>query len=156
MSNITYRAAGESDIPGIARLRAEQWGADKEEYWRNRIYRYMRGDVNPQQALPPRIVYVAVQDEVIIGFIAGHLTRRFGCDGELEWINVAAECRGTGTSFKLLQRLADWFVNQNASYICVNCAADNAVAQRFYKRHGAEAFNEHWLIWKDISAMPNK
>jgi len=58
-----------------------------------------------------------------------------------------------GISSVLLQELAAWFVSQKALYICVDCAPDNAVAQKFYKRHGAENLNEYWLIWKDISVI---
>jgi hypothetical protein len=39
----------------------------------------------------PRVSYVAFEQGLIVGFIAGHLTRRYGCDGELEWINVSPQ-----------------------------------------------------------------
>ena len=78
---------------------------------------------------------------------------RFGCDGELQWINVGLEYRGLGISSKLLQQLAEWFISQKAFYICVDCAPGNTIGQRFYKRHAAENLNEHWLIWKDISVL---
>jgi len=152
-SNITYKLAIDSDASGMARLRAEQWGAGTKEFWAERISGYLLGDVNPQQSLATRIIYVALKDEEVVGFIAGHLSRRFGCDGELQWINVGLKYRGHGISSKLLQQLAAWFINQKALYICVNCAPDNTVGQKFYKRHGAETLNEHWLIWKDISVL---
>jgi hypothetical protein len=70
----------------MSRIRATEWGA--EEYWVNRITGYLDGTHNPQKALPQRVIYVAIQEESVVGFIAGHLTERFHCDGELEWINV--------------------------------------------------------------------
>jgi len=85
-----------------------------------------------------------------VGFIAGHLRRRYGCDGELEWINVVPECRGTGIASGLLRLLAAWFVEQEASRICVDVDPANTAARRFYVRHGAEYLNEHWLVWNDI------
>jgi ribosomal protein S18 acetylase RimI-like enzyme len=150
-STIKYRIANNLDIPAMACLRARHWGT--EEYWEKRIAGYLRGDVNPQQSLAPRIVYVATKDEAIVGLIAGHLTRRFGCDGELEWIDVGFQYCGMGISTELLHQLAAWFMSLKALYICVDCAPDNAVAQNFYKRNGAENRNEHWLIWKDISVL---
>ena len=33
-------------------------------------------------------MYVTTNEDEVVGIIAGHLTRRFGCDGELEWIDV--------------------------------------------------------------------
>jgi GNAT superfamily N-acetyltransferase len=161
LMEIIYKESTDADIPGMARLREEHWGA--EDYWQKRIKAYLSGELHPQQALAPRIAYVAVAhnstaddttaDDTIVGFIAGHLTRRFGCDGELEWINVRPDYRGQGVSSRLLQLLATWFKGQNALSVCVNCAADNTVAQNFYKRHGAADLSEHWLIWKDVSVL---
>ena len=39
--------------------------------------------MHPQQALPPRVIYVATEGDTLIGYVAGHLTRRYACDGEL-------------------------------------------------------------------------
>jgi GNAT superfamily N-acetyltransferase len=135
----------------MARLRAEQWG--DSDYWAARISRYLDGELHPQQALPDRIAFVAVKDDRVVGLIAGHLTRRFGCEGELEWINAASDQRRSGISSQLLLLLAQWFVSHDARYICVNCASDNLIAQNFYKKHGAEDLKPHWLVWKDISSV---
>ena|SRR6201996_424529 len=145
---ISYRQADTTDISGMARLRAAEW--EQEEYWRNRIARYMACEQHPQQALRPRVVYVALEDNSVVGFVAGHLTRRYGCDGELEWINVAPASRGSGVASKLLELLAAWFAEQNAASVCVNVDPNNTIARRFYTRHGAENFNEYWLVWNDI------
>ncbi|MEP6951840.1 MAG: GNAT family N-acetyltransferase, partial [Ginsengibacter sp.] len=45
-----------------------------------------------------RTIYIASEAGAVAGFIAGHLTRRYGCDGELQWINVAPEHRRSGTA----------------------------------------------------------
>jgi hypothetical protein len=79
---ILYREARQSDIQGMAEVRAGDWGS--EEYWRNRILGYLTLQLHPREALLPRAAFVAVEKERIVGLIAGHLTRRFGCDGELE------------------------------------------------------------------------
>jgi hypothetical protein len=39
--------------------------------------------------LTERAAFVAIDDGDLVGFVAGHKTRRLGCDGELQWINVA-------------------------------------------------------------------
>ena len=90
-------------------------------------------------------------DEDLGGFIAGHLTRRFSCDGELEWIDVVRERRRSGIASELLRVLAAWFVEREALRVCVD--PGNAVARFFYARHGAEALNQHWLVWSDISVV---
>lgn len=132
----------------MAQIRAASWG--EEEYWKQRIRGYMSCEIYPQKALRPRVIYVAVEKEAVVGLIAGHLTRRYECDGELEWIDVVAERRGSGIATGLLVRLAKWFVEQKALKICVDVQPSNTAARRFYARQGAEDLNPHWMIWNDI------
>jgi len=150
---MTVRVATARDIPAMARLRAETSGtADR---WEERITGYLDGSVNPQQALAPRVAYVACAGDDVVGLIAGHLTRRFACDGELEWIDVAPSARGTGVAATLLRRLAVWFGEQGARRVCVNVAPDNLPAVRFYTRLGAEPLTEFFRVWPDITALPD-
>ncbi|HVB36020.1 MAG TPA: GNAT family N-acetyltransferase [Candidatus Acidoferrales bacterium] len=148
MRTVLYRLADKSDIPSMARARAISWGT--EEYWKTRISGYMDCELHPRQALMPRIVYVSLEGVSLVGFIAGHLTHRYSCDGELEWVDVIPEHRGNGIASELLRRLAGWFANQKASRICVDVDPANVAARRFYMRHGATDLDEHWLVWKDI------
>lgn len=147
-SGVEYRNANDSDIAAMAKLRAASWG--DEEYWTKRIRGYMECEIYPQKALKPRVSYVAVEKKKVVGLIAGHLTRRYECDGELEWIDVVAERRGSGIATGLLERLAKWFVEKKALKVCVDVQPANTAARRFYARHGAEDLNPHWMIWKDI------
>jgi ribosomal protein S18 acetylase RimI-like enzyme len=146
-----YRPSQAADIPAMARIRAREWGSF--DYWTSRIAGYLEGESNPQRALPPRTCYVAVDESSVVGFVAGHLTRRYDCEGELEWINVIPERRGAGIASELLRLLAGWFVEQKALRVCVDVEPSNAVARAFYARHRAETLNEHWLVWNDISKV---
>jgi len=148
---IEYRQAKETDTSAMAQIRSKEWGA--EEYWKTRIELYMRGEHDPQKALKPRMLYVALQNSAVVGFIAGHLTRRYECDGELQWINIMAEERKTGIASALLRLLAQWFVSQHAFKICVDVDPENIVARNFYIRHGATELNRHWLVWNDVRSI---
>jgi Acetyltransferases len=148
---ILYREAGEADLDQLARIRARDWGS--EQYWCERIQGYMKGTLNPQQSLAPRVVLVALQDSRMVGFIAGHLTWRYDCDGEVEWINVIPEERRTGVAGELLRLLASWFAGQQAKRICVDVDPENARARAFYRKHGAQDLNPHWLVWPDITLL---
>lgn len=154
MATITYREAESSDIPAMARIRAMEW--ETEEYWQNRITAYLAGQLHPQHALKPRISYVSYAGDGLVGFIAGHLTRRHACDGELEWINVVPEQRGSGIASELLRLLAGWFVRKKALRVCVDVQPTNTAARRLYRRHGAEDLNPHWLVWNDIGVLLGK
>jgi GNAT superfamily N-acetyltransferase len=149
MATTQFREAAESDIPALARLRAAEW--ESEQYWTKRITAYMRREAHPQKALMARMIYVAVEDDTIIGFVAGHLTRRFECDAELQWIDVIRSRRGAGLGAELVRQLAPWFLAQNARRICVD--PGNPKARRFYERIGAVSLNKHWLVWEDISVV---
>jgi GNAT superfamily N-acetyltransferase len=151
MRTVYYRLVDKSDIPAMARMRAAEW--ETEEYWRVRISRYLNRELHPQQALMPRVSYVALEGDSLLGFIAGHLTRRYACDGELEWVNVIPERRGSAVASELLRLLAAWFAEQKASRICVDVDPANTTARRFYLRHGADKLNEHWLVWDDIKVV---
>jgi GNAT superfamily N-acetyltransferase len=151
MSATQYRKATEADLPFIARILAD-W--QTEEYWNQRVSGYYRQELHPQKALLPRVMYVATNSTSIVGFIAGHLTERFACDGELQWINVIPEFRKAGIATTLLHLLAEWFVKRNAFYICVDPGSEQS--RKFYAKHGAENLNEHWMAWRDISIVLKK
>ena len=146
--SFAIRLAGEHDIAGMAALRAQTWGT--EPYWTARIGGYLNGEHSPQQALAERVAFVALDRDVVVGLVAGHRTKRFGCDGELEWIDVAKGWRGQGTADGLMTVIMQWFVRQGAVRVCVNVAPENIRACRLYARFGAVPLNPHWMIWKDV------
>jgi ribosomal protein S18 acetylase RimI-like enzyme len=153
MDDLQFRKATAKDIIPMAQIRDCEWGT--EDYWIKRIGGYMRAEHHPQHALMSRIIFIAEDKEKIIGFIAGHLTTRLGCTGELEWINVIPEYRKNAVASQLLHLLAQWFVEQNAVKVCIDVAAENIPAQTFYRKHGAKNLNEHWLYWEDVSMIMN-
>ena len=146
-----HREAQLSDIAQMAEIRAGDWGT--EEYWRERILQYMTGELHPREALPARVAFVCISQDRIVGLIAGHLTRRFGCDGELEWISVRPEYRNRGVASELLRCLAQWFAAQNAKSVCVDVEPTNHAARQFYARNGAQYLKPHWMAWRDIGAV---
>jgi GNAT superfamily N-acetyltransferase len=150
MHRVRYRTARQADVPAMARLRAAN--LPSEEAWKLRIASYLAKEHHPRQALRPRISYVALAGNALVGYIAGHLTRRYQCDGELQWINVIPKQRGTGVAAELLRRLAKWYVRQKARRVCVDVDPANTPARRFYAKHGAQTLSARWLVWPDIKA----
>lgn len=148
---LIIRPAEGYDVAGMATIRAQEW--ESQRYWEKRISGYLAGEHHPQQALPERAAFVAEKDDTIVGFVAGHRTRRFACDAELEWINVAAAYRGQGTAGRLLVRMLAWFVEQEAFRVCVNVAPENIPASRLYARYGAQALQQYWMVWPDLRSV---
>jgi GNAT superfamily N-acetyltransferase len=135
----------------MARIRAEEW--ETIEYWMARIAGYLDGSQDPRNSLSTREAFVALVENEVVGFVAGHLTHRHGCTGELEWINVARTHRGRGIASALLHAIAAWFVEANATKVCVDVVPANLSARRLYESHGARELNPHWLVWDDIGTI---
>jgi GNAT superfamily N-acetyltransferase len=150
MSGLIIRRATEVDVPAMAELREQNaWeGGGSAE----RMGLYLIGDHHPQHARAPRIAFVAEDGNQLTGFIAGHLTTRFDCDGELQWLLVAPVARGGPTATQLWEHLRDWLVAQGARRVCVNVEPGNLRARRFYARMGARDMSSHWMIWSDVAA----
>ncbi len=147
-TGVVIRPAEVDDVPAMAAIRAAEW--ETEAYWERRIGNYLCGELGAQHALPGHAVFVAIREEVVIGFIAGHRTRRHSCDGELEWRDVTAAHRRQGIAGKLVVTLAAWFVEQQALRVCIDVKPENTAARALYAKYGARPLNPHWMFWEDI------
>ena len=149
--SFSLRPALESDVAAMATIRAREW--QNHAFWIDRIGRYLRREHSPQQALAARAAFVATDRNTVVGFVSGHRTLRYGCDAELQWINVAEERRGQGIAGKLLQQMAIWFVEQGVFRVCVNVDPQNIAARQLYEKYGAKPLNAHWMVWEDARRM---
>jgi GNAT superfamily N-acetyltransferase len=89
---------------------------------------------------------------MLIGYIAGHATTRYGCSGEVQYLYVAPDYRRRGVASRLLGALARWFDTHGIARVCVNADTESVGAVPFYGAHGARPLNPYWYIWDDISA----
>jgi GNAT superfamily N-acetyltransferase len=144
---VTYREATSIDVPAMEACRRGDPEAGRAD---PRMEAYLDGLHHPGQALAPRVAFVAESDGQVAGYIAGHLTRRFKCRGELQYLYVAPVHRRTGVASSLVRLLAQWFLARRAHRVCVNAANDRAEA--FYHSVGAEDLKPHWLVWDDIES----
>lgn len=136
----------------MAAIRARQW--QTQEFWEDRIGGYLSGSYSPQHALSHRAVWVAVEGHTLAGFVAGHRTRRFDCDGELQWINVVEEFQGGGIADQLIGAMFAWFREQKMQRVCVNVDPANDFARSLYAKHGATPLNEYWMVWQIAARQP--
>lgn len=141
---INVRMATASDIGNLASLRG---GGETLE---QRMLGFLNGTYSPSYALESRVVWVAEVDGEFAGYTAGQATTRYGCDGELQWMNVEERFRGTGVADALIRKLISWFIAEQLTKVCVDVDPANTVARKFYARHGAVELNPHWMVWPDI------
>jgi ribosomal protein S18 acetylase RimI-like enzyme len=148
--NLRFRPATAADVPAIAACRSSDPAAGPADW---RMAAYFDGRHHPQQALRPRAGYVALANETVVGYIAGHQTRRYECEGEVQYLFVAPEFRRRGVATSLLRLMADWFATAGASKVCVCVDADSPAAIPFYQSSGAAPIKRLWYVWNDISTV---
>jgi len=147
---IEVRRATVADVPAMAAAREGDSDAGPADH---RMATYLEGRHHPRAALPSRVGLVAEANGTVAGYIAGHRTRRFGCDGELQYLYVVPSRRRSGIASALLRCLAEWFVSEGARRICVDVDPDSPVAGPFYAKHGAALVRPHWMEWQDIGLL---
>jgi GNAT superfamily N-acetyltransferase len=140
---VNIREVVPSDIPAMASIRAAEW--ETYDYWLPRITAYLEGRQTPGHGLPERAAFVAEENGEVLGFVAGNLSTRHGCQAELQWINVAKSHRGKGIASALLKHQAEWFIQHNALKVCVD-----ADSPELYAKHGAKPLKGPWMFWEDI------
>lgn len=150
--SIQYRQATLADVPMLAKLCSH--GREDEAYWRARIEGYMSLEFNPHQATPQRLIHVASHNNgTVLGFVAGHLTRRTDYPGQIQWINAAEQYRRTGVGSELLWILAEWFIDNQVKSVRVDVDPENEITLEFYRYHRAASINKYWLYWDDIRVV---
>jgi GNAT superfamily N-acetyltransferase len=149
--NVQFREANASDVAAMAQCHlADPANAVVD----SRMAAYFDCRHHPQQALLASIGYVALVDDAIVGYIAGHRTTRHGCEGEVQYLFVAPLYRRRGIATELLRLLATWFHAQASQKVCVGVADDSPKeAKPFFESVGASPLKKNWYAWKDIGAI---
>ena len=151
IAGVEFREATTADVVAMAVCRQSDPTADPAD---PRMGAYFDRQHHPQQALLPRVGYVALLDGELIGYIAGHLTKRHGCAGEVQYLFVAPQYRRRGIATALLRLLAKWFEEQDARRVCVALAGDSPPeAQPFHESVGAVPLKKYWYGWDDIGVV---
>lgn len=117
---------------------------------------YFNGQHHPQRALMPRTGYIAMAGGPLVGYIAGHLTTRHACAGEVQYLYVSPEFRRRGIATALITMLAAWFTDNAAARVCVCLDTESASAEPFYRSVGAVPLSpekKYWFVWQDISIL---
>jgi len=120
----------------------------------SRLYRwqtYFNGQ-SPATSKPERVVFKAVIDNRIIGYIAGHLTTRYNKDAEIQSFYMLKDEQRKGGGSKLLKHFSDWLISHQAHSLCVGFEPENPY-RAFYLKHGGQYLNPHWIYWDDVELL---
>ena len=148
--SLRFRIATSADVAGMELARAPDHEAGPAD---PRMTRYLAGEHHPQKALPPRVAFAAMEGDSIVGYVGGHETTRYDCEGELQYLYVVPGYRRTGVASELLRLLANWFGEQGVKRVCVGADEENAVARSFLAHHGAQMLKDSFLTWSEIGEV---
>jgi len=150
---VLFRPAIVVDVAAMAACRLTDPAAGPAD---QRMAAYFDAQHHPQCALKPRTGYVAVAGDSVIGYVAGHLTTRHDCAGEVQYLFVAPSHRRQGIATRLLQLLAGWFQENAAARVCVCVDSDSPAAKPFYESLRASPLSprrKHWFVWENIGLL---
>ena len=161
---IRIEVASPADISALARVEIESKLQSFPEHMDaiaidpeirvHRWHTYFDGE-SPVSAKLPRIVFKAIKDKQIIGFIAGHLTTRYDKDAEIQSFYVLRSEQRNGIGSALLEKLLTWLKEQKAKSLCVGIFPENPYLV-FYLKFGGLHLNPHWIYWDDLSLVQEK
>src|SRR5262245_22656687 len=151
IENVQFREATAADAPAMALSHVYDPSADAAD---PRMAAYLDGQHPPQQALLPRVAYLALVNDQVIGYTAGHRTTRHGCAGEVQYLFVSAAFRRRGVATELIRLLAQWFRTERVQKVCVALAGDSPADYRpFYESMGASPLRRFWYGWEDVGTL---
>lgn len=123
------------------------------EDYREKYFEYMVDDCNKNQGK----IFVAVEDDVVLGMIAGFLqtySERDKLDykcpqkGIISELIVSKNSRKGGVGTKLLKFMENYFSTIGCSYVQIDVFAYNENAKNFYYKNGYE--NRMIAIFKKL------
>lgn len=144
-SGLTIRRAVESDVDAIRAVAERSLKSsyssilDEEDLEHAIEHWYGAESVQELLADPLTVVLVAVADDAVVGFSQSHLVDTpAGTTGEIHWLHVDPESRGTGIGSMLYDRtitaLAEHDVDRVAGLVLAASEPGNA----FYRAQGLE------------------
>lgn len=138
--NIPFREATVDDAEAIvdqaiaSRDKVREGSSSREgaiKRWRG----YIKGTHHPRFSKSPRKIYLAFDDDRLIGHVACHLRTKQGFESELQSIFVLHEYQRQGLGTKLLQAVVEWLMEMGAKSMMAGFYSDNEY-QRFYLKYG--------------------
>jgi GNAT superfamily N-acetyltransferase len=137
---VSIRAARPEDARGIAEVHVRTWQAayrhvfpselldqlsvdEREPRWR----RWLEAGTG---------IWVAVEDDAVVGFAAAGPSRTEEIAAELYAIYVLPEHWGSAAAHELMSAVTDWFRDEGYKSAMLWVLAGNPRARRFYEREG--------------------
>ncbi|RLM52117.1 MULTISPECIES: GNAT family N-acetyltransferase [unclassified Halorubrum] len=103
---------------------------------------YDAGDLGDDVEDDDAVFPVAVVDGVVVGFAESYVVGRRERVGEIDWLHVHPDHRGSGIGSALLERVESALRSADVDRIEARVLADNEAGTEFYEREGYELAGE--------------
>jgi len=130
--NTTIRRMELDDLPAVYRLGRRCWDVlDKPyNYWSIR-------EVAEHLETEPELSFVAVEEDVIVGFVLGADSYEALEDtGHVEWVAVAPENRGDGLGGRLIEAFVDVLRARGRREVVADVSSKNESSRAVFERAG--------------------
>lgn len=143
MNQISFRRAGETDLPAIIALLADDELGRQREDTSHPLAECYRNAFKALDADPNQFLAVVTEDDIVVGtlqlsFIPG-LSRKGAWRGQIEAVRIAADRRGGG----LGRQMFEWAIAECRARGCdlvqLTTDRDRLDAHRFYEQLGFSA-----------------
>ncbi|SFL05232.1 Ribosomal protein S18 acetylase RimI [Halogranum rubrum] len=85
------------------------------------------------------VVYLVADDDgTVTGFSQSYLVGRDGTNGQISWLHVSPDARGSGLGSRLLTRTEEVLVDHGATRLSGKVLTVNKAGAEFYEGHGYE------------------
>lgn len=121
-------------------------------FWTERWRSYLTDGSRAQMSRGDGFAIIAEDRGTPVGFAGYHHTYRHGADVELQSLYVLKEAQGNGVGTALLSSVASRVVAGGERSMCVGYDPRNPY-RPFFLDHGAIEINQHWAIWRDLTAL---
>ncbi len=95
---------------------------------------------------PIKIIFIAEEQNEIIGFIVGAASKGIRYKEGLLDIYIKEEYRGKGIGTLLMDTMFEWFRKEDCRSVMINAYADNKLALDFYKKYGMVLLGETYKM----------
>ena len=103
---------------------------------------YDAGDLGDDVTDEDAVFPVAVADGVVVGFAESYVVGRRERVGEIDWLHVHPDHRGSGIGSALLERLESALRSADVDRIEARVLVDNEAGTEFYEREGYDVVGE--------------
>jgi ribosomal protein S18 acetylase RimI-like enzyme len=152
--NVTIREMELKDLPKVFDLGERLFTAEK---WPTLYRAWDEYEVVELYGSDGEFCLVAEIEDRLVGFALGTLMEKYRSAwryGWLLWLGVSPRLKGKGVATRLLNRLTELFIENDARMMLVDTDADNGEALGFFRKRGFSNELQHIYLSRTLDDHP--